>query len=80
MKKRNILIVGAGGVAHVAAHKIARSHATGMPHFGEIHIASRTPRKADAIVASIIERGGRARPPCCARTRSRRWMPRPPRR
>lgn len=67
MKKRNILIVGAGGVAHVAAHKIARSHATGMPHFGEIHIASRTPRKADAIVASILERGG-PRPPAVLRT------------
>ncbi|HMM53902.1 MAG TPA: saccharopine dehydrogenase family protein [Candidatus Desulfobacillus sp.] len=52
--KRNILIIGAGGVAHVAAHKLARNCAT----FGELHIATRTPRKAEAIIASIRARGG----------------------
>ncbi|MBW7902281.1 MAG: saccharopine dehydrogenase family protein [Rhodocyclaceae bacterium] len=56
--KRNILIVGAGGVAHVAAHKIARNGA----RFGEIHIASRSRRKADAIVESIRARGGPRQP------------------
>ncbi len=49
--KRNILIIGAGGVAHVAAHKIAWSG-----QFSNVHIASRTLRKANAIVESIRAR------------------------
>lgn len=52
--KRNILIIGAGGVAHVAAHKLARDSSD----FAEIHIATRTLPKADAIVASIRAKGG----------------------
>lgn len=40
--KRNVLIIGAGGVAHVVAHKCAQHNAT----LGEIHIASRTLDKA----------------------------------
>jgi saccharopine dehydrogenase-like NADP-dependent oxidoreductase len=36
--KRNILIIGAGGVAHVVAHKCAQNNA----RLGDIHIASRT--------------------------------------
>ena len=52
--KRNVLIVGAGGVAHVAAHKLAwNSH-----RLGDIHIASRSQHKADAIVESIRRRSG----------------------
>ncbi|MGC4027690.1 MAG: saccharopine dehydrogenase family protein [Steroidobacteraceae bacterium] len=51
--KKNILIVGAGGVAHVAAHKIVQYGAA----FGEIHIASRSVHKADAIVQSIRAKG-----------------------
>jgi len=40
--KQNILIIGAGGVAHVAAHKLARqSH-----DFAQIHLASRSLHKA----------------------------------
>ncbi|HNQ05201.1 MAG TPA: saccharopine dehydrogenase family protein [Thiobacillaceae bacterium] len=50
--KKNILIIGAGGVAHVAAHKVAWSGG-----FAELHIASRSLHKADAIVASIRDRG-----------------------
>jgi len=51
--KRNVLIIGAGAVAHVAAHKAAMHNDV----IGDICIASRTVAKADAIVASIRERG-----------------------
>lgn len=50
--KRNILIIGAGGVAHVVAHKCAQHNAT----LGDIHIASRTLTKAQSIVHSIQDR------------------------
>ncbi len=50
--KKNILVVGAGGVAHVAAHKLAWSGA-----FAQVHIASRSQHKADAIVLSIRSKG-----------------------
>lgn len=52
--KRNILIIGAGGVAHVAAHKLVEHG-----DFGAIHIATRSVHKADAIVASIRAKGAR---------------------
>ncbi len=58
MKQRNLLIIGAGGVAHVAAHKCAQHNA----RFGEIHIASRTPAKCQAIIDSIHQRGSLQRP------------------
>jgi saccharopine dehydrogenase-like NADP-dependent oxidoreductase len=51
--KRNVLIIGAGAVAHVAAHKAAMHNDA----LGDICIASRTVAKAEAIVASIHERG-----------------------
>ena len=51
--KKNVLIIGAGGVAQVAAHKCAQAN----DRFGEIHIASRTVEKCDAIVASVREKG-----------------------
>jgi saccharopine dehydrogenase-like NADP-dependent oxidoreductase len=51
--KRNVLIVGAGGVAHVAAHKIAQNNDL----FGEIHIASRSKESCDEILASIERKG-----------------------
>jgi saccharopine dehydrogenase-like NADP-dependent oxidoreductase len=51
--KRNVLIIGAGAVAHVAAHKAAMHNDV----LGDICIASRTVAKADAIIASIHERG-----------------------
>jgi saccharopine dehydrogenase-like NADP-dependent oxidoreductase len=47
--KKNVLIVGAGGVAHVAAHKCAQHNDT----LGDICIASRTQAKCDNIIESI---------------------------
>lgn len=52
--KRNVLIVGAGGVAQVVAHKCAQH----IDVLGEIHIASRTVSKCEAIVASMREKHG----------------------
>ncbi|TFF21619.1 saccharopine dehydrogenase family protein [Jiella endophytica] len=51
--KKNVLIIGAGGVAQVAAHKCAQAN----DRFGEIHIASRTLAKCEAIVASVRDKG-----------------------
>ncbi len=47
--KKNVLIVGAGGVAHVAAHKAAMNNDV----LGDICIASRTQSKCDEIIASV---------------------------
>ena len=47
--KKNVLIVGAGGVAHVAAHKCAQNNDI----LGDICIASRTQTKCDAIIESV---------------------------
>ena len=44
-----VLIIGAGGVATVAAHKVAQNSDV----FSEIMIASRTKSKCDAIVKAI---------------------------
>ena len=46
---KNVLIVGAGGVAHVAAHKAAQHNDI----LGDICIASRNVAKCDKIIASI---------------------------
>ena len=43
------MIIGAGGVATVAAHKVAKN----TDVFSEIMIASRTKSKCDAIVKAI---------------------------
>ncbi len=51
--KKNVLIIGAGGVAQVVAHKCAQNNDI----LGEIHIASRTKAKCDEIVASVREKG-----------------------
>jgi saccharopine dehydrogenase-like NADP-dependent oxidoreductase len=50
--KRNVLIIGAGGVAQVVAHKCAQ-HAASL---GDIHIASRTIEKCHAIIRSVQEK------------------------
>jgi len=50
--KKNVLIIGAGGVAQVVAHKCAQNNDV----LGDIHIASRTPGKCEAIVDSIHAR------------------------
>ncbi|MFC0820427.1 saccharopine dehydrogenase family protein [Moraxella marmotae] len=54
----NVLIIGAGGVAQVVAHKCAMANDI----FGEIHIASRTLQKCDAIAQSVAEKGSFKRP------------------
>ena len=47
--KKNILIIGAGGVANVVTHKCAQHN----DEFGDICLASRTLRKCDAIIDSV---------------------------
>ncbi|ALE03243.1 saccharopine dehydrogenase family protein [Bartonella ancashensis] len=47
--KKNVLIIGAGGVAQVIAHKCAKNNDI----LGEIHIASRTLSKCEAIITSV---------------------------
>ena len=49
-----ILVIGAGGVSSVAVHKMAMNSAI----FGDIHLASRTKSKCDAIAASVQQRTG----------------------
>ena len=44
-----VLIIGAGGVASVAAHKVAQNPDV----FTEVMIASRTKSKCDALVKAI---------------------------
>lgn len=50
--KKNVLIIGAGGVAQVVAHKCAQNNDI----LGDIHVASRTVEKCHAIVDSIREK------------------------
>ncbi|WP_274628239.1 saccharopine dehydrogenase family protein [Arvimicrobium flavum] len=50
--KKNVLIIGAGGVAQVVAHKCAQNNDV----LGDIHIASRTVEKCRQIVASVREK------------------------
>ena len=47
--KKNVLIIGAGGVAHVAAHKAAMNNDI----LGDICIASRTLSKCNEIIESV---------------------------
>ena len=47
--KKNVLIIGAGGVAEVATHKCAQNNDV----LGDICIASRTIGKCDAIIESV---------------------------
>ena len=51
--KKDVLIIGAGGVAQVVAHKCAMHNDV----LGEIHIASRTQDKCDAIAQSVKDKG-----------------------
>lgn len=50
--KKNVLIIGAGGVAQVVAHKCAQNSDV----LGDIHIASRTVGKCRKIVESVREK------------------------
>ncbi|KKB10008.1 saccharopine dehydrogenase family protein [Devosia chinhatensis] len=56
--KKNLLIIGAGGVAQVAAFKAAMHNDV----LGDIHIASRTLSKCEAIIGSILEKKALRRP------------------
>ncbi|HET7411091.1 MAG TPA: saccharopine dehydrogenase family protein [Pararhizobium sp.] len=56
--KRNVLIIGAGGVATVVAHKCAQHNDV----LGDIHIASRTVAKCDAIIQSVREKNSLKQP------------------
>jgi saccharopine dehydrogenase-like NADP-dependent oxidoreductase len=47
--KKNVLIIGAGGVAHVAAHKCSQNNDI----LGNICVASRKQHKCDEIIESI---------------------------
>ena len=51
--KKNVLIIGAGGVAQVAAHKCAQNNDI----LGHIALASRTLEKCEAIAKSVEEKG-----------------------
>jgi saccharopine dehydrogenase-like NADP-dependent oxidoreductase len=53
MTKKNLLIIGAGGVAHVAAHKAAMQNDV----LGDICVASRTVSKCEAIIDSVERKG-----------------------
>ena len=50
--KKNLMIVGAGGVGAVAAHKAAQF----SDRFGSITLLSRTASKLDAIRADVEKR------------------------
>jgi saccharopine dehydrogenase-like NADP-dependent oxidoreductase len=50
--KKNVLIIGAGGVAQVVAHKCAQHNDV----LGDIHIASRTVEKCREIVQSVHDK------------------------
>lgn len=47
--RKNVLIIGAGGVAHVTAHKVAMHNDL----LGDVCIASRTKSKCDEIIESV---------------------------
>ena len=54
MSNNTVLIIGAGGVGHVVANKCAQ-----LPDvFANIHLASRTKSKCDAIAQDILNRTG----------------------
>ncbi|MCV2867555.1 saccharopine dehydrogenase family protein [Defluviimonas sp. WL0002] len=51
--KKNVLIIGGGGVAQVVAHKCAQHNDL----LGDLHIASRTKSKCDSIIESVHQKG-----------------------
>lgn len=50
--RKNVLIIGAGGVGHVVAHKCAMHNDV----LGDICIASRNQQKCDDIIASVMRK------------------------
>ena len=49
-----VLVIGAGGVGSVAVHKMAMNPQI----FSDVHLASRTKSKCDAIAESVKQRTG----------------------
>lgn len=49
-----VIIIGAGGVGTVVAHKVAQNHTV----FNDILLASRTKSKCDAIAKNVLDRTG----------------------
>ncbi|MBU2865373.1 saccharopine dehydrogenase family protein [Pacificibacter marinus] len=49
---KNVLIIGAGGVAQVVLHKCAQNNDV----FGEIHIASRTLSKCESLLETVADK------------------------
>lgn len=47
--KRNVLVIGAGAVAHVVCHKMAQNN----DRFGKIYLGSRTLKSCDEILESV---------------------------
>ena len=68
--KRNVLIIGAGGVAQVVAHKCAQNNDV----LGDLHIASRTVAKCDEIVGSVRVKAAMKVPGRFTAIRWMRWM------
>lgn len=68
--KKDVLIIGAGGVAQVVAHKCAMHNDV----LGEIHIASRTQDKCDAIAQSVKEKNSFKLPAYYIPIKSMRWI------
>lgn len=65
-----VLVIGAGGVSSVAVHKMAFNKGI----FSDIHLASRTKHKCDAIAASVKERAGvDVRPMRLMRRKCQQW-------
>ncbi|MEI6537281.1 MAG: saccharopine dehydrogenase NADP-binding domain-containing protein, partial [Verrucomicrobiaceae bacterium] len=52
---KRVLIIGAGGVGRVVAHKCAQAHET----FSQVTLASRTKSKCDLIAADVEKATGR---------------------
>ncbi|MEP1421671.1 MAG: saccharopine dehydrogenase NADP-binding domain-containing protein, partial [Erythrobacter sp.] len=53
-----VLVIGAGGVSSVCVHKMAQLSGENAAIFPEIHLASRTLAKCDAIATSVKARTG----------------------
>ena len=53
-----VLVIGAGGVSSVCVHKMAQNAAGNAQIFSDIHLASRTLAKCDAIAESVLARTG----------------------
>jgi saccharopine dehydrogenase (NAD+, L-lysine forming) len=54
-----VLVIGAGGVGSVAVHKMAQVSIGNPEIFSDLHLASRTKSKCDAIAESVKQRTGR---------------------